>query len=172
VTGGNAGAYAREKLFDPIGMSPVDWWTDSIGQTATYCCIDTPARQFAKFGLLYLRGGAWDGTPVVPGSWVTTSTSPSVVPYYGYQWWLDVTPGSREMYIAIGFDGQYIYVVPALDLVVVRNGHYDKYPGEPRADPSLWSLLPGNGLVEGLGSVPPDEWDDGAFLAPIEASIE
>lgn len=171
VTGGNAGSYAREKLFDPIGMSPVDWWTDSAGQTATYCCIDSPARQFAKFGLLYLRGGEWAGTQVVPRDWVTTSTSPSVVPYYGHQWWLDETPGGREMYSAQGHDGQYIYVVPDLDLVVVRTGHYDKYPGEPRADPSLWSLLPSDGLVEGLGSVPPDRWSDDEFLAPIEASI-
>lgn len=171
VTGGNAGSYAREKLFDRIGMSPVDWWTDSIGQTATYCCIDTPARQLAKFGLLYLRGGEWAGTQVVPRDWVTTSTSPSVVPFYGYQWWLDETPGGREMYSARGHDGQYIYVVPDLDLVVVRTGYYDKYPGEPRADPSLWLLLPSDGLVDGLGSVPPDRWRDGEFLAPIEASI-
>lgn len=172
VSGGNAGSYAREKLFDPIGMSPVDWWTDATGQTATYCCIDTPARQLAKFGLLYLRGGEWAGTQVVPREWVTTSTSPSVVPHYGHQWWLDETPGGREMYIAIGHDGQYIYVVPDLDLVVVRTGHYDKYQGEPRADPSLWLLLPSDGLVEGLGSVPPDRWRDDEFLAPIEASID
>lgn len=172
VTGGAAGAYAREKLLDPIGMSPVDWWTDSVGQTATYCCLDTPARQFAKFGLLYLRGGEWDGVSVVPRAWVESSTSPSVVPFYGYQWWLDVTPAGHEMYSALGHDGQYIYVVPALDLVVVRNGHYDKYAGEPRADPSLWALLPSDGLVEGLGSVPPDEWIDAEFLEPIEQSIQ
>lgn len=172
VTGGNAGSYAREKLFDPIGMLPVEWWTDSIGQTATYCCLDTPARQLAKFGLLYLRGGEWAGTRVVPRSWVTTSTSPSVVAHYGYQWWLAETPGGREMYSAEGHDGQYIYVVPELDLVVVRTGHYDKYPGEPRADPSLWSRLPSDGLVDGLGSVPPDRWSDDEFLAPIEASID
>lgn len=171
VTGGNAGSYAREKLFDPIGMSPVDWWTDAIGQTATYCCIDTPARQLAKFGLLYLRGGEWAGTQVVPRDWVATSTSPSVVPYYGHQWWLDETPGGREVYSAQGHDGQFIYVVPDLDLVVVRTGHYDKYPGAPRADPSLWTLLPSDGLGDNLGSVPPDRWSDHEFLAPIEASI-
>ncbi len=171
VTGGNAGAYAREKLFDPIGMEPVDWWTDFVDQTATYCCIDTPTRQFAKFGLLFLRGGEWDGTQIVAADWVATSTSPSVVERYGYQWWLSTTPEGREMYSARGHDGQYVYVVPALDLVVVRNGHYDKYEGEPRADPSLWSLLPSDGLVEGLGSVSPDSWSDDEFIGPIEASI-
>ncbi len=172
VTGDNAGAYAREKLFDPIGMSPVDWWMDFVGSTATYCCMDTPARQFAKFGLLYLRGGEWDGVQVVPPEWVEISTSPSVASFYGYQWWLDVTPGGRDVYSARGHDGQYVYVVPNLDLVVVRNGRYDKYPGEPRADPSLWSLLPSGGLVDGLGSLPPDRWSDDELLGPIEASIE
>jgi len=171
ATGGAAGSYARERLFDPIGMDPVDWWLDAAGHTATYCCIDTPTRQFAKFGLLFLRGGEWDGRQVVPRDWVDVSTSPSVASHYGYQWWLDTTPGGRDMFSARGHDGQYIYVIPELDLVVVRNGHYDKYDGEPQADPSLWSLLPSDGLVEGLGSIPPDTFRDDDFIGPIEASI-
>ncbi|MDG2308929.1 MAG: serine hydrolase [Candidatus Binatia bacterium] len=171
VTGGHAAAYAREKLFGPIGMDPVDWWLDTVGRTATYCCIDTPTRQFAKFGLLYLRGGTWDGTRVVSADWVAASTSPSVVGHYGYQWWLGSTPGGRDMFSAIGVDGQYIYVIPGLDLVVVRNAHYDKYDGEPQADPSLWSLLPSGGLVPGLGSIPPDSWSDDEFLEHIEGAV-
>lgn len=175
VTGGAAVQYAREKLFDPIGMAPVDWWSDATGQTATYCCIDTPARSFARFGLLYLRGGDWNGTQVVPSAWVDESTSPNEATiHYGYQWWL--TGRSRdglpeEVYSARGHDGQFIYVVPSLDLVVVRNGHYDKYDGEPMANPSLWSLIPSSGLIDGAGSVPPDSWNDEAFLGPILDSV-
>lgn len=171
VTGGSATDYAREKIFAPIGMSPVDWWLDATGQTATYCCLDTPSRQFAKFGLLFLRGGDWNGVQVVPSDWVEVSTSPSVAAHYGYQWWLDVTPGGNEMFSARGFDGQYIYVIPALDLVVVRNGHYDKYDGPAQADPSLWARIPSSGLLPGQGSVPPDRWSDDEFLGHIEASI-
>lgn len=175
VTGGAAAQYARERLFDPIGMAPVDWWSDASGQTATYCCIDTPSRDFARFGLLYLRGGRWDGVEVVPKDWVEESTSPNeVTTGYGYQWWL--TGRSRDglpqdVYSARGHDGQFIYVVPSLDLVVVRNGHYDKHPGPPVAAPSLWALLPSDGIIEGAGTVPPDSWNDEAFLAPILASV-
>ena len=175
VTGGAAVQYGREKLFDPIGMAPVDWWSDASGQTAAYCCIDTPARAFARFGLLYLRGGAWNGRQVVPSAWVAESTSPNeATDRYGYQWWL--TGRSRDglpedVYSARGHDGQYIYVVPSLDLVVVRNGHYDKYEGEPMANPSLWTLLPSSGLIEGAGSVAPDSWNDEAFLRPILDSV-
>lgn len=171
ATGGAAGNYARERLFDVIGMSPVDWWLDAVGRTATYCCLDTPTRQFAKFGLLYLHGGNWDGTQVVSADWVASSTSPSVVDHYGHQWWLDTTPGGREVFSARGVDGQYIYVIPDLDLVVVRNGHYDKFEGEARAAPSLWSRIPSGGLVPGLGSVPPDTWSDDDFLGPIEEAV-
>jgi CubicO group peptidase (beta-lactamase class C family) len=175
VTGRTAGEYAEEKLLRPIGMAPVDWWRDAEGHTATYCCVDTPSREFAKLGLLYLRQGRWDGVQVVPAEWVVASTSPSPsYPGYGYQWWLDAGNADLPDYFsARGHDGQFIYVVPSLDLVVVRNGHYDKYPGEPMANPSLWALLPSDGLIAGAGTVPPEDgWDDAEFLRPIVASIE
>jgi CubicO group peptidase (beta-lactamase class C family) len=175
VTGRIAGEYAQEKLFDPIGMGPVEWWRDASGSTVTYCCLDTPTREFARFGLLYLRGGNWDGRQVVPASWVEESTSPNrAYEGYGFQWWLTGRTNPdlpAEVFSARGHDGQYIYVVPSLDLVVVRNGHYDKYDGEPMAQHSLWSLIPSDGLVPGQGTVPPDDWDDAAFLKPILDSI-
>lgn len=171
VTGGRASFYAREKLFEPIGMDPVDWWRDAADHTVTYCCLDTPARQFAKFGLLYLNDGAWGDQQVVPADWVAASTRPSVADFYGYQWWLDTTPGGRDMYSARGHDGQYIYVIPALDLVVVRNGYYDKFDGEPRADTSLYGRLPSGGRVPGLGTQNPDRWSDDDFLQHIEDAV-
>lgn len=171
VTGGRAASYAQEKLFDPIGMGPVEWWRDAADHTVTYCCLDTPTRQLAKFGLLYLNDGAWGRRRVVPADWVAASTTPSVAGFYGYQWWLGTTPGGRDMYSARGHDGQYIYVIPDLDLVVVRNGHYDKFDGEARADPSLWVRLPSGGLVPGLGTLSPGGWSDDAFLQPIEDAV-
>ena len=174
VTGRTAAEYAREKLLGPIGMAPVDWWRDAAGHTATYCCVDTPSREFAKLGLLYLRGGEWDGARVVPADWVDASTSPSPsYAGYGYQWWLGTGTSLPDYFSARGHDGQYIYVVPSLDLVVVRSGHYDKYAGEPVADPSLWARLPSDGLIEGAGTRPPEDgWDDEEFLGPIVAAIE
>jgi CubicO group peptidase (beta-lactamase class C family) len=76
------------------------------------------------------------------------------------------------MYAALGHDGQFIYVIPSLDLVVVRNGTYTKDPGEPIAEPNLFGKYPSDGLVPGKGTVPPqDGWDTAAFLTPIVQSV-
>jgi CubicO group peptidase (beta-lactamase class C family) len=73
----------------------------------------------AKFGYLYLNEGMWDGEQIVPTAWVkasTTNHSPSPQIYYGYQWWVMPWAG---YYSAIGARGQYIIVLPELDMVVV-----------------------------------------------------
>jgi CubicO group peptidase (beta-lactamase class C family) len=91
---------------------------------------------------------------------------------YGLQWWLsDVDGVPHDMFSARGHDGQYIYVIPSLDLVVVRNGTYHKFDGPSVADPNLFGRYPSEGLVAGLGTTPPDDWDDSAFLRPIVESI-
>ena len=76
------------------------------------------------------------------------------------------------MFSARGHDGQYIYVIPDLDLVVVRNGTYVKSAGEPIALPNLFVRYPSDGLVAGQGTLPPSSWDDEAFLGPILDSIQ
>ncbi len=176
ATGMRADEYARQKLFGPIGMSPVDWWRDAANHTLTYCCVDTPSRSFARFGLLYLRGGDWNGTQVVPASWVDASIDDHAKTYdgYGYQWWLNLQGAGSvpPFFSAQGHDGQFIYVIPSLDLVVVRNGTYAKSPCEPVADPNLLYHYPPSGLVPGQGTTPPDSWNDVAFLEPIVASFD
>lgn len=173
VTGMSVNDYAAQELFAPLGMSPVEWWQDGTQRTALYCCLDTSTRQFAKFGLLYARGGQWNGEQLIPSQWVTDSSTPNdVYEGYGYQWWLSDALGDDHRYFsARGHDGQYIYVFPQHDLVVVRSGWYDKFEGEPVADPYLWPLLPSGGLVPMLGSIPPDNWSDVEFLTPIIQSM-
>jgi CubicO group peptidase (beta-lactamase class C family) len=173
ATGMTAGEYAREKLFDPIGIEQVEWWEDTAGNTLTYCCLDTTSRDFARFGLLYLNEGAWGDQQVVPKEWVADSLASSdAFEGYGYQWWLSGNTDDElpaDTFSARGHDGQYIYVIPSLDLVVVRNGVYIKYDGEPVADPNLFARYP-NSVVEDLGTVGMDPdlgWDDAEFLAPI-----
>ena len=173
ATGVAADEYARDVLFDPIGMTQVEWWRDAAGNTLTYCCLDTTSRDFARLGLLYLQGGRWGDEQVVPEHWVDESLQPSPASEaagepYGYQWWLSDLEGSDvDISAAIGHDGQWIYVVPELDLVVVRNGTYVKHPGPPVADPTLFPLYPSDGLVPGEGTSPPDDWEAEGFLGPI-----
>ncbi len=175
ATGMSAGDYAEKKLFAPLGMDSAEWWRAKTGETLTYCCLDMTSRDFARFGLLWLHGGAWQGKQLVPEDWVSASLTPaSVYEGYGYQWWLEgsTTPGlPADLFAALGHDGQFIYIVPSLDLVVVRNGHYDKDLGEPIADPTLFLRYPSDGLTPGAGTVAPDEWDHAAFMAPIVQSM-
>lgn len=179
ATGMSAADYAREKLIGPLGIQRFDWWQDVEGHTLTYCCIDTPTREFAKFGLLFARGGRWGsdgGEQVVPAQWVADSLepSPSYVGY-GYKWWLIGRVDSgipSDTYAALGHDGQYIYVIPSLELVVVRNGTYNKFEGEAVADPNLFGRYPSDNLIEGEGTVAPDNWSDADFLTPIVEAIE
>lgn len=170
--------YAEEHLFGRIGMEKADWWEDAAGNTLGYCCLDSTARGFARLGLLYLRDGRWGDEQVVPADWVEASVenaSPQPDdPGYGYMWWLldDVEGVPGDAYAAEGHDGQFIYVIPSLDLVVVRTGTYVKDPGPAVADPNLFGVYPPDDLVPGKGTKPPDEWDEAAFLGPIVASVQ
>ena len=144
ATGMEAREYAEQKLFGPIGMKGVDWTVDKAGQTMTYCCAHTTARNFARFGYLFLRNGRWGSTQVVPEQWVRESTQPwqwqipawagvsdnsqpsGGRPGYGYYWWLLNFPDAPEdMYMAMGIQTKRIYVIPSLDLVAVRLGEGD-----------------------------------------------
>lgn len=167
ATGRGAHEYAGEMLFRPIGMS-AEWWVDAAGHALTYCCIDAPTREFARFGLLFARGGEWDGKQVVSRAWVEEATRPlDGAPFYALQWWTNAggvmaASAPHDLFAARGLFNQDVYVVPSLDLVVVRNGSYRRV---------------GNGETVRKGAnahvtPPPDEWDEDAFLGPIVASIE
>ena len=117
----------RERLFGPLGMTSAAPKFDAAGTfIGSSFCFATP-RDFARFGLLYLRDGVWDGKRLLPEGWVdyartkTWQQEPeSTDSPYGAQWWLGmVGPGS---FSANGYDGQYTCVVPDLDMVVVRHG--------------------------------------------------
>lgn len=119
-------AYANDKLWAPLGMLyPASWSIDRKkgGIEKTFCCINAPARDFAKLGSLYLHKGNWHGKQLVPAEWVAQSTkldtSNGSVPFYQYQWWFPSPDGD---FMAHGILGQYIYVDPAHGLVIVRLG--------------------------------------------------
>lgn len=180
ATGMTPTDYAMEKLFGPIGMNPVQWWLDGANHTLTFCCVDTPTREFAKFGLLYLRNGQWDGRQIISESWVKDSTRKTGLnPAYAYQWWPFSDPKGPipiDAFAARGIDDQRIYVIPSLDLVVARNGTYNKNPGPPIASMGyLWSFGPRTQELANplslFGTKNAKMWLDEPFLSPIINSI-
>lgn len=119
--------YLERKIWQPLQMeSDASWSVDSKkNQTEkAFCCINAIARDFAKFGLLYLNTGYWDGRQVVPEKWVKKSTSimndsrDSQGYLYTYQWRVL----ENGAFFAKGILGQYIVVYPAKNLVFVRLG--------------------------------------------------
>jgi CubicO group peptidase (beta-lactamase class C family) len=122
--GGRAGveAFLRERLFQPIGMTSATPRFDAAGTFigSSYCFATV--RDFARFGLLYLRDGIWDGQRVLPEGWVDHGRrlTPASFDQYGAHWWL--AQDGSGIFHASGFRGQYIAVDPRRDLVVVRLG--------------------------------------------------
>jgi CubicO group peptidase (beta-lactamase class C family) len=125
--------YLRARLFGPIGMHSAEPELDPTGTWVASSYVRATARDFARFGLLYLRDGVWDGARLLPAGWVDYGrTIQSVDPEdgpYGAHWW-GVAGDTFGTFRASGYEGQSISVCPAHDLVVVRLGRTaaDRYP--------------------------------------------
>ncbi len=125
VGGGRDGmlAFMRCELFEPLGMTTAapkfDDAGNFIGSSHCFCS----ARDFARFGTLYLRDGVWDGRRILPEGWVDYSRTPSPQSegLYGAHFW--VIPGSLGLFNCGGAFGQRILISPKLDLVMVRVGN-------------------------------------------------
>jgi CubicO group peptidase (beta-lactamase class C family) len=129
VGGGEAGmrAFLADRLFGPLGMSTANPGFDAVGTFVGSSFLWCTARDFARFGLLYLREGTWEGERLLPEGWVEHARTPVPVPVdddggfgYGSHWWL--WPGRPGTFSANGYEGQRIIVAPDRDLVVVRLG--------------------------------------------------
>ena len=138
VAGGAGGsAAAREsamrefldqRLFGPAGMSDADPGFDGAGTWTGSSYVYAPARQFARFGELYLRDGCVGDQRLLPEGWVehartVVARDPETGFDYGRHWW--VWPDQPDSLAAHGYEGQYILVLPALDAVVVHLGKTD-----------------------------------------------
>jgi CubicO group peptidase (beta-lactamase class C family) len=117
---------ARTLLFEPLGITDVEWnrWDDGTANAASG--LRMRPRDLAKIGQLVLSRGAWNGTQIVPASWVDAATAPQIngfgLYFYGYQFWLcrSLVHGQEVDWVsATGNGGQRVFIVPALDLVVV-----------------------------------------------------
>jgi CubicO group peptidase (beta-lactamase class C family) len=116
--------FIRTRLFDAIGMQAEPKF-DAAGTFVGSSYVFATARDFAKFGLLYLRDGLCNGVRILPEGWVDHARTqhvfdPETGLGYGAHWWTLL--GERNSLVAAGYEGQYIMVVPDRDLVVVRLG--------------------------------------------------
>lgn len=122
--------YAQRRVFAPLGLTLPGWTTDPQGIHFGGNEMRMSPRAMLAFGTMYLkRGRAPDGTQVVPAEWVDSSwvgrgTSRWSGDAYGYGWWIRRS-GSHTIYYAWGYGGQFIFIVPPLELVVVMTSDAD-----------------------------------------------
>jgi CubicO group peptidase (beta-lactamase class C family) len=130
ATGKGLAELASEWLWKPLQAEhAAEWHTDDKGTELAYCCFNSNARDFARFGKMMLHYGNWNGTQILDSSFVVKATSPALVPYYGYSFWLDDSHGTKVFYQR-GILGQYIISIPEYNTVVVRLGHQRIPPKE------------------------------------------
>jgi CubicO group peptidase (beta-lactamase class C family) len=128
--------FARERLFDPAGMTSALFEPDASGSFIGSSFAFMTARDWARFGELFRRDGVWGGRRLLPEGWVRYATTPTPrapLGQYGAHWWLNAGEPGRperrawprlptETFAARGHSGQWVVVVPSAGLVVVRLG--------------------------------------------------
>lgn len=131
ASGESVANFAEEKLFQPLGINRYRWETDPQGIHTGGFGLYLKPKDMAKFGLLFLNQGNWEGRQLILPETVQRFTTPYVEAiephkgFYGWHWWADSFTMETEQlaevsyHFALGFGGQYIIVVPAFELVVV-----------------------------------------------------
>ena len=134
ATGRSITDFMQEHLYEPLGMESDGFWLlDPQGREMAFGGVNLTARDFAKLGELYRRGGNWNGRQIVSADWVASSIVPdaphlewgnpviageSLSSGYGYQWWL--IHGGRDQYSAIGIYNQWVFVSPHDNVTIVK----------------------------------------------------
>lgn len=129
-------AYAQERLWEPLGMEHEGVWSldRADGLEKSWCCLAGSARDLARIGRLFLANGEWNGVRVLSSAWIERSVQEEGVDdavwpadfavagfrNYGYLWWL--LAKDEGDYLAQGKDGQFLYVNPARETIIVRLG--------------------------------------------------
>jgi hypothetical protein len=128
--------FPYKELFQKVGMNHTLLEPDASGTFVGSSYIWASAKDYARFGMLYLNDGVWNGERILPEGWVKRSTTPPAsnrLKNYGYQFWLngldekdlskkEFPQMPNDFFYADGYGGQRIYIVPSKQLVVVRLG--------------------------------------------------
>jgi len=126
ATGERTDRYAREKLFEPLGITDAEWVYSPLNTPQTGGGLRLSGRDLLTVAQLYLDGGTWRGKRIVSESWVRASTKPHAriddATEYGYLWWLKSFKSGDKSYPAFfmsGNGGNKVVVIPSLDMAVV-----------------------------------------------------
>lgn len=137
VTTGSIAAYTERCLWEPLGAEADGYYImdgpPGVGREFSGAGFNATLRDYARFGQMILNGGVADGRRILSEAWVHESTRPSggedeAGGGYGLQWWM---MGDSDAFAAIGLQGQYIYIDPATDTVVVKLSYFP--PGDNSA---------------------------------------
>lgn len=133
ATGKPVSDYLSEKLWKPMGAENEALWMldHEAGSEIAFCCFNSNARDFARFGKLLLDTGKWNGNPLISHDYVLAQITPADLidnhdkpnQKYGYQTWLMPDYKGLNIYYMRGILGQYIICIPEKELIVVRLGH-------------------------------------------------
>jgi len=131
--------FAQEKLFQPVGISTAAWEQLETGMVNGGSGISMSAEDLLRFGQLLLQRGRSGTTQIIPASWIATATTPQFSwrdtygaqrnTTYGYLWWVADAPAVPATF-GWGYGGQFVYVVPSLDLVVVTTTNWQGISAE------------------------------------------
>jgi len=167
--GTNYHEFARETLYGPIGAASIIMETDASGSSIGSSYIYATARDWARLGELYLRGGEWNGERLLPKDWPAYVATPAKAAdnQYGAHFWLNragengraqFLPGLPEdLYFMSGHEGQFVFIIPARNMVIVRTGII-------RGEPPLAPLAPLiTSIYEAVG-----ELDDNVRATPAQ----
>ncbi len=129
ATGTTLTNYLSEKFWKPMGAeNSALWQIDSkkSGMEKAYCCIASTARDFARFGKLYINKGKWNDEIILNPSYIDLSINPVFEdsPYYGYGWWLYNYEG-KKVFTMNGHRGQFVISFPDENIIIVRQGDYN-----------------------------------------------
>lgn len=158
ATGESTWAFARKRLAQPLGFELAAWQRDPQGIYFGGNNMELTPRQMLSFGRLYLNGGEFDGRRVIPEEWVDLSLTPRVESgreagrYYGYGWWTKRMAGFESPY-AWGYGGQFIMLIPELDLVVVTTSSSQPGGGRRAHIRALYDLIEDKIIKVAAGSI-------------------
>ncbi|MEO0939234.1 MAG: serine hydrolase [Pseudomonadota bacterium] len=156
ATGRDIASLMGERIMAPLGLEQTPYYlTDGVGTAFVLGGLNLSSRDYARFGQMILQGGEWNGTQVVPTSWIEASILPSAKTRegqigYGYQWWIPVGAAPGDEVLGRGIYGQYLYLDRSAGVVIVVTAADRQFRDPGAHDQNIDMLRQITGKVEAM----------------------